>query len=54
MTDNSSAINDLVMLIDYYNDEINTILDKYSSEQNHLVALRKSTLWTSEDIKPEK
>ena len=41
ISDNSSGINDLVMLVDYYNDELSAILDKHAPEQHHLVALRK-------------
>ena len=54
LSDNSAIIDSLSDLVDFYNVELNRILDNHAPEQCHLVALRKPTPWTSQDIKPEK
>ncbi len=53
-SDSSKTINDLVALLDHYNQELSRILDKYAPEEEQLVTLRKPTPWTSKDIKLEK
>ncbi len=53
-SDRSKTINDLVALIDHYNQERIRILDKHAPEEEQQVTLRKPTPWTSEDIKLEK
>ncbi len=52
--DKGRTINDLVALVDHYNEELCNILDKHAPQEHRLVALRKPTPWTSEDIKLEK
>ncbi len=52
--DNGRTINDLVALFYHYNEELCNILDKHAPQEHCLVALRKPTPWTSEDIKFEK
>ncbi len=52
--DKGRTINDLVALVDYYNEELCIILDKHAHQEHCLVALRKPTQWTPEDIKFEK
>jgi exonuclease III len=53
LSDNSAIIDSLSDLVDFYV-ELNRILDNHAPEQLRLVALRKPTPWTSQDIKPEK
>ncbi len=48
------TINDLLVLVDHYNEELCNILDKHTLQEHHLVALMKLTSWTSDDIKFEK
>ncbi len=53
-SDRGQIINDLVALVDHYNQEFSRILDKHAPEEEWQVTLRKPTPWTSEDIKLEK
>ncbi len=53
-SDRGKTINDLVALVDHYNDELSRILDKHAPEEEWQVTLRKPTPWTSEDIRLEK
>ncbi len=52
-TDIGKTINDLVALVDHYNQEFSRIPDKHASEEQQ-VTLRKPTPRTSEDIKLKK
>ncbi len=53
-SDRGKTINDLVALVDHYNQEFSRILDKHAPEEEQQVTLRKPTPWTSEDIKLDK
>ncbi len=53
-SDRGKTINDIVALVDHYNQELSGILYKHSPEEERQVSLRKPTSWTSKDIKLEK
>ncbi len=53
-SDRGKTINDLVALVDHYNNELSRILDKHAPEEEQQVSLRKPTPWTSEEINLEK
>ena len=41
-------------LVDFYNNNLQYILDKHAPEQHRQVAMRRPTPWISQDIRPEK
>ncbi len=51
--DYSDTVNELISLVNYYNNELSKIFDKHGPEVEKEIAFGKPTPWTSEDIKPE-
>ncbi len=54
VSDKGLNIDNLVALLDHYNNELNRIIDNHAPMQEHGISLRKPTPWKSENIKPEK
>ncbi len=52
--DYSDTVNELISLVNYYNDELSKIFDKHAPEVEKEIAFRKLTPRTSKDVKPEK
>ncbi len=50
-SDGDKAINDIVALVNHYNQELSRLLNKHAPEEERQVTLRKTTPWTSLSLK---
>ncbi len=45
---------DLADLVDAYNTQLGTVLNKHAPEQTKMITIRKPTPWTTDEIRPDK